>query len=41
MTTNERTGAEFGIVWLSDDSLREIGCECRSTVLERILVGTN
>ena len=26
--------SEFGIVWLSDDRLREIGCACR---IERVL----
>jgi Lon protease-like protein len=30
------TGAEFGIVWLSDEGLRPIGCACEVTeVLER------
>jgi Lon protease-like protein len=30
-------GSEFGIVWLSDDGLREIGCACRiEQVLERM-----
>jgi len=29
-------GSEFGIVWLSDDSLRDIGCACEITeVVER------
>lgn len=29
-------GSEFGIVWLSDDGLREVGCACEITeVLER------
>src|SRR5579875_3202818 len=28
---------EFGIVWLSDDGLREVGCACRiERVLERL-----
>ena len=27
---------EFGIVWLSDDGLREIGCACRIEQVERI-----
>src|SRR6516164_3347291 len=31
-----REEREFGIVWLSDDGLREIGCACRiEQVLER------
>src|SRR5919199_5558632 len=30
-------GSEFGIVWLSDDGLREIGCGCEiAEVLERM-----
>ena len=32
-----RTGREFGIVWLSDDGLRPVGCACEITeVLERM-----
>ncbi len=32
-----RDGREFGIVWLSDDGLREIGCACEiEQVLERM-----
>jgi Lon protease-like protein len=32
-----RDDCEFGIVWLSDDGLREIGCACRiDRVLERM-----
>jgi Lon protease-like protein len=32
-----RTGREFGIVWLSDDGLRPVGCACEiSEVLERM-----
>jgi Lon protease-like protein len=32
-----RRDSEFGIVWLSDDGLREIGCACRiERVLERM-----
>src|SRR5438067_9528123 len=35
-----RDGREFGIVWLSDDGLREIGCACRvEQVLERMQDG--
>ena len=29
-----RAECEFGIVWLSDDSLREIGCACE---IDRVL----
>src|SRR3954463_6494983 len=30
-------GSEFGIVWLSDDGLREVGCACEiAEVLERM-----
>jgi Lon protease-like protein len=32
-----RDGTEFGIVWLSDDGLREVGCACEiEQVLERM-----
>src|SRR6201992_3447662 len=32
-----RDDSEFGIVWLSDDGLREIGCACEiDRVLERM-----
>jgi len=32
-----RTGREFGIVWLSDDGLRPVGCACEiAEVLERM-----
>ncbi|MBB4664372.1 LON peptidase substrate-binding domain-containing protein [Conexibacter arvalis] len=32
-----RSGGEFGIVWLSDDGLRPVGCACEVTeVLERM-----
>ena len=32
-----RRGSEFGIVWLSDDGLRPVGCACEVTeVLERM-----
>jgi Lon protease-like protein len=31
-----RDEREFGIVWLSDDGLREIGCACRIERVERI-----
>ena len=32
-----RDESEFGIVWLADDGLREIGCACAiERVLERI-----
>lgn len=31
------TGSEFGIVWLSDDELKEVGCACEiERVLERM-----
>ena len=34
------SGREFGIVWLSDDGLRPIGCACEITeVLERSRTG--
>src|ERR1700733_5435151 len=29
-----RDGTEFGIVWMSDDGLRDIGCACE---IERVL----
>ena len=33
----EGEGSEFGILWLSDDELKEIGCACRvEQVLERM-----
>ncbi len=37
MARCEEEGSEFGIVWVSDDGLREVGCACEiAEVLERM-----
>jgi Lon protease-like protein len=37
MARCEEDGSEFGIVWVSDDGLREVGCACEiAEVLERM-----